>query len=108
VFAAAPFAGAGLSLAVLGEPLGPVHALAAALLAVSVGALLVGRHAHLHVHEALEHVHSHRHDDGHHLHSHPGLAPGVRHTHAHRHEPLVHAHPHWPDIHHRHAHAPDD
>jgi drug/metabolite transporter (DMT)-like permease len=59
VFASAPFVGAALSLALLGEPLGLVHAVAALLLAVSVALLFWSRHEHPHVHEALEHVHSH-------------------------------------------------
>ena len=106
VFAAAPFLGAALSFAVLGEPAGAEHLLGGAILAVSVAALLRSRHEHEHVHEATEHVHSHRHDDGHHLHEHPGLAPSTRHSHWHRHQRLVHAHPHWPDLHHRHHHRP--
>jgi drug/metabolite transporter (DMT)-like permease len=105
VFASAPFVGAALSFAALGEPFGVRELGSALVLAGSLVLLLSGRHAHAHVHEPLEHVHSHRHDDGHHLHEHPGLAPATRHTHAHRHERLVHAHPHWPDLHHRHAHG---
>jgi drug/metabolite transporter (DMT)-like permease len=105
IFATAPFVGAALSFAVLGERFGLAHAAAALLVVVSVAALFRSRHAHDHVHEPMEHVHEHRHDDGHHLHDHAGIAPGARHTHAHRHERLVHAHPHWPDVHHRHEHA---
>jgi hypothetical protein len=105
IFATAPFAGALLSFALLGEPVGVAHAAAAALLAASVGALLRSRHAHVHVHEATLHVHSHRHDDGHHTHAHPELPASTRHSHAHGHERLVHAHPHWPDVHHRHGHG---
>jgi len=104
VFATAPFAGAVLSFAWLGEPVGLAHAGASLLLLPSIGALFLSQHAHAHVHEPLEHVHSHRHDDGHHLHQHPGVSPATRHTHAHRHERLEHAHPHWPDILHRHEH----
>jgi drug/metabolite transporter (DMT)-like permease len=104
VFASAPFAGAGLSWALLGERLGAPEALAALLLLASIAALLRSRHGHLHAHAPIEHVHAHRHDDGHHLHAHPGQPPSTRHTHPHRHEPLVHAHPHWPDLHHRHDH----
>jgi len=107
-FASAPFLGAALSFAWLGEPLTPMNAAGAALLAASVALLLASRHGHAHVHGAQEHVHAHRHDDGHHLHAHPGLAPGARHTHWHRHEPLAHAHAHWPDLHHRHEHGADD
>jgi drug/metabolite transporter (DMT)-like permease len=104
-FASAPFLGAGLAWAWLGDPLTAAHAAAAALLAGSVGLLLASRHSHLHTHASIEHVHAHRHDDGHHGHAHAGLAPDVRHSHWHRHEPLAHAHPHWPDLHHRHGHA---
>lgn len=105
IFASAPFVGAALSFAWLGEPVGSAHALAAVLLIASVAALLSSRHGHAHVHEAVVHVHSHRHDDGHHLHAHPELPPGIRHSHAHSHARLVHAHPHWPDLHHRHEHG---
>jgi drug/metabolite transporter (DMT)-like permease len=108
VFASAPFVGAALSFAWLGEPVGMQHAAAALLLALSLVALRKSRHAHPHLHEPLVHVHGHRHDDDHHLHEHPGLEAGVRHTHAHRHERLEHAHPHWPDVHHRHGHARGD
>jgi drug/metabolite transporter (DMT)-like permease len=104
IFASAPFVGAALSYAVLGEPFGLVHASSAALLAVSVAALFWSRHAHGHVHEPVEHVHSHRHDDAHHLHDHAGQPASLRHSHAHVHERLEHAHPHWPDVHHRHPH----
>jgi drug/metabolite transporter (DMT)-like permease len=104
VFASAPFLGAALSFAWLGERPGVRHGVAALLLVGSLALLLRSRHAHRHAHGALEHVHSHRHDDGHHAHRHPGLPPATRHTHLHRHEPLVHSHPHWPDLHHRHEH----
>jgi drug/metabolite transporter (DMT)-like permease len=103
-FASAPFLGAALSFAWLGEPLTRAHAAGAALLAASVALLLARRHGHAHLHGAMEHVHAHRHDDGHHLHAHAGLTPQARHTHWHRHEPLAHEHPHWPDLHHRHDH----
>lgn len=105
-FASAPFIGAGLSFAWLGEPLGWEHVAGGALLGLSVGVLFWSQHEHAHAHDAVEHVHSHRHDDGHHAHAHPDLAAGpARHSHWHRHERLVHSHPHWPDLHHRHAHA---
>lgn len=104
LFASAPFLGAALSFALLGEPVGAGHVVGAALLAVSVLILLRRRHSHEHVHEPMQHVHAHRHDDGHHLHAHPGLAAGAWHSHWHSHEGLAHAHPHWPDLHHRHSH----
>jgi len=104
VFASAPFVGAGVSFALLGEPFGWAHAAATPLFAASLVALLRSQHAHPHLHEAQEHVHSHSHDDGHHVHAHADLPPAARHTHPHRHERLEHAHPHWPDVHHRHGH----
>lgn len=105
-FASAPFIGAALSFAWLGEPAGWQDAVGALLLALSVGLLLWSRHEHSHVHEAMWHVHSHRHDDGHHAHSHSEKETVAgRHSHWHRHEPAAHSHPHWPDLHHRHAHA---
>ncbi len=105
VFATAPFTGAALAFSLLGEPFGFAHGVACLVLAASIPALMLSRHAHVHVHDTIEHVHSHRHDDSHHLHGHPGLDPATRHSHAHRHDRLVHAHPHWPDVHHRHGHA---
>lgn len=104
-FSTAPFLGAALSFAVLDEPVGVRVGVAAALLLISVGVLLAGRHAHEHHHDALAHVHAHRHDDDHHAHAHPGLLPGTEHTHWHRHEPVVHRHVHGPDLHHRHRHG---
>jgi len=105
VFASAPFIGAALAFAFLGEPAGSAHVAASLLLLPSIAALFLSQHAHAHVHDPVDHVHSHRHDDGHHFHDHPGLPPGARHSHAHRHGRLVHAHPHWPDLHHRHEHT---
>jgi drug/metabolite transporter (DMT)-like permease len=104
IFASAPFAGAALAFALLGEPLSLAHAGAALLLAASIWALVASRHLHPHLHGETEHVHSHRHDDDHHLHEHPGQPHSLRHSHRHRHESIAHAHPHWPDLHHRHEH----
>jgi drug/metabolite transporter (DMT)-like permease len=102
LFATAPFFGAALSFALLGDPISALHGIAGLVLLASVAILFASQHGHEHTHEALEHVHSHRHDDGHHDHEHPGLDASTRHTHWHRHEPIVHSHPHWPDLHHRH------
>ena len=104
IFAGAPFVGAALAVAILGERLGPVQLVAGGCLAAGAALLLADRHAHGHRHEAVAHVHAHRHDDGHHLHAHPGLSPKTEHVHWHRHEALEHAHPHQPDLHHRHGH----
>ncbi|HBZ70975.1 MAG TPA: EamA family transporter [Deltaproteobacteria bacterium] len=104
IFASAPFFGAALSVAALGEPFGLREAAAAVAFALSVALVLRDRHGHFHAHATIEHTHSHRHDDGHHLHIHPGAGPWLRHSHWHRHAPFAHAHPHRPDLHHRHDH----
>jgi uncharacterized membrane protein len=106
-FSSAPLFGVALSVAWLGESLRLAHGVSAALFAGAIALLMLERHAHRHVHEAMRHEHAHRHDDGHHLHSHPGMPPETRHSHLHEHEPTVHAHPHWPDLHHRHPHRHD-
>jgi hypothetical protein len=103
-FSVAPFFGAALSIAILGERPAAAFWLAAALMALGVWLHLSERHEHPHTHEELEHSHEHTHD-AHHQHPHDfpweGSAP---HVHRHRHERLTHAHPHFPDLHHRHGH----
>lgn len=108
LFSSAPFFGVGLSVAVLGESVSVIHAIAALLFVFAVVLLLAESHLHVHAHEALAHEHSHRHDDGYHSHSHPGLPSWVRHAHWHEDEPVLHRHPHWPDLHHRHSHHAGD
>jgi drug/metabolite transporter (DMT)-like permease len=106
-FSVAPFFGALLAIALLGEELTVPLLAAGALMAIGVALHLSERHEHWHAHEALEHAHEHVHGvgDNHHDHVHePPLAPGTRHSHAHRHQPMVHSHPHFPDAHHRHKH----
>jgi drug/metabolite transporter (DMT)-like permease len=103
-FATAPFAGALLSVPVLGERLGPVQLAAGLVMVLGVALLVRERHGHEHSHEALEHSHRHVHD-AHHQHLHPeGVDPAAPHVHPHRHAPLTHAHAHVSDAHHRHAH----
>jgi len=103
-FATAPFAGALLSVPVLGERMGALQLLAGAVMVAGVALLVRERHGHEHTHEALEHSHRHVHD-AHHQHAHPeGVDPGAPHVHPHRHAPLTHAHAHVSDAHHRHAH----
>jgi len=107
-FSVAPFFGALLAVAALGEPLTWPLATAAVLMALGVWLHLTERHDHRHAHEPLQHTHEHVHGlgDEHHEHVHvPPVPAGTRHSHAHRHEPLVHAHPHYPDAHHRHGHS---
>jgi len=105
-FSVAPFFGALLAIALLGEPITVALLVAGALMALGVALHLSERHDHRHVHEAMEHTHEHVHgDDVHHDHAHvPPVAPGTRHSHAHSHQSLVHTHAHFPDAHHRHEH----
>ncbi len=106
-FSVAPFFGALLALALLGEPVTASLAAGGALMAIGVWLHASERHVHPHTHEPLEHAHAHTHGagDAHHEHGHePPVASGTRHSHVHRHEPLTHAHPHFPDAHHRHSH----
>jgi drug/metabolite transporter (DMT)-like permease len=103
-FSTAPFAGAAISLMLLGEHPVPAFWVAAALMAIGIWLHLTETHDHLHVHTPLAHTHSHRHDV-HHQHSHDFAWDGTEpHTHPHEHEALTHEHPHFPDIHHRHRH----
>jgi drug/metabolite transporter (DMT)-like permease len=103
-FSLAPFIGAVLAIALLGEPLSSRLLLAGGLMAVGLWLHLAERHEHEHAHEAMEHEHRHYHDE-HHQHVHGSGDPQAEpHSHWHRHEPMVHRHPHYPDLHHRHVH----
>lgn len=102
-FGTAPFFGALLALAFLGEPLTPALIGAFALTLAGTWLALTERHEHVHGHEALEHEHRHVHDE-HHQHAHRGDEGAEPHSHPHRHEPMRHSHPHFPDLHHPHRH----
>jgi drug/metabolite transporter (DMT)-like permease len=102
LFATAPFVGALVSLPLLGERLSLRDVVAGALMAAGLAAVLKARHAHEHLHGALEHDHAHVHDE-HHRHTHPQPV-SEPHSHPHRHAALRHDHPHLPDPHHRHEH----
>lgn len=102
-FGTAPFFGAALAVAVLGEPLTPSLIAAFALTMAGTWLALTERHHHAHEHEALEHEHRHVHDE-HHAHAHTGDEGPEPHSHPHRHEPVRHSHPHFPDLHHGHRH----
>ncbi len=103
-FSTAPFIGAALAVALLGEPVTARLVLAAALMGLGLWLHLAERHEHRHEHLPMEHEHRHTHDL-HHRHVHaPGDPPGEPHSHVHAHPRLVHAHPHYPDLHHRHEH----
>jgi drug/metabolite transporter (DMT)-like permease len=101
-YSLAPFIGATLSLALLGEPVTANMLIAALLMATGLWLHLTEDHAHDHVHNELEHDHAHIHD-AHHQHDHEGLVTEP-HSHWHRHKPLRHKHPHFPDLHHHHSH----
>ncbi len=103
-YAIAPFFGALLAVALLGEPFTLQLAVAGILMAVGLYLHLVEQHEHAHSHEAMVHEHPHVHDE-HHRHAHePSDPPGEPHLHAHRHAAMIHSHRHFPDIHHRHPH----
>jgi hypothetical protein len=103
-FSTAPFIGAAIAVAMLGESLTVQLGTAAVLMAAGVYLHLTEVHDHEHRHEAMEHAHRHVHD-AHHRHRHgPDDPPGEPHSHRHSHAPLVHKHPHYPDLHHRHGH----
>jgi len=107
IFATAPFAGVGVAF-MLGAPYpGLVFPIATALIGAGVVLHLSERHEHRHRHEPVEHDHLHRHDDGHHDHVHRPMPIGA-HSHRHGHGPLEHSHPHSEDLHHRHAHSPEN
>jgi drug/metabolite transporter (DMT)-like permease len=103
-FSSAPFIGAVLAVALLGEPMTASLGVAAALMGAGLWLHLAERHEHLHDHSPLTHEHRHSHDR-HHLHTHAAADPaGEPHSHRHAHPRLVHRHPHYPDLHHRHQH----
>ena len=103
-FSIAPFVGALVSIALLGEPATPAFWVACALMGWGVWLHLTEHHEHLQTHEPVAHTHPHRHDE-HHQHVHDFAWDGREpHSHPHRHAALTHKHPHYPDIHHQHAH----
>jgi len=103
IFAVAPFVGAALAWVMGDRAAGAWTAAAAALFALGAYLIVTERHAHAHVHPAVEHDHPHRHDDGHHDHVHAPPFFG-EHSHPHHHDAFEHDHEHGPDIHHEHAH----
>lgn len=103
VFALAPFVGAAIAWSFGDRTASWWTAAAAACFALGVYLHLSERHAHEHVHEAIDHEHAHRHDDGHHDHVHHPPVTG-EHSHLHHHDRIVHGGEHAPDLHHGHAH----
>jgi drug/metabolite transporter (DMT)-like permease len=110
IFAAAPFVGAVVAIALGDRPPPLVTGLAAALSALGVALHLTERHSHAHAHAPVVHEHAHRHDDAHHDHVHERAdEPMIRgeHSHPHRHDGVTHEHDHAPDVHHLHEHDGD-
>ena len=62
-FSVAPFFGALLAIALLGEPITGALLFAGVLMAIGVALHLSERHEHRHVHEAMEHTHEHVHGE---------------------------------------------
>ena len=102
-FSTAPFIGAALAIALLGEPVTPGFVCAFLLMLAATWIALTESHGHAHLHEALAHEHLHTHD-AHHQHAHRGNEGPEPHAHAHEHDPLANSHTHLPDLHHRHPH----
>ena len=103
-FSTAPFIGAAVALALLGESTSPVFWLAATLMGCGVWLHLTEHHEHEHGHEPIEHGHWHAHDE-HHQHPHDfAWGNDKPHDHWHDHVAIAHKHPHFPDTHHRHPH----
>lgn len=103
-FSAAPFVGALVAIALLGEQPASSFWLAFSWMGLGLWLHLTEQHNHLHTHQPHQHSHSHRHDE-HHQHAHDFDWDGSEpHTHIHDHAPLTHQHSHYPDIHHRHSH----
>ncbi len=104
-FSVAPFFGAAVAVAVLGEPVTVPLLVAGVLMGIGVWLHLSESHRHRHSHEELVHEHPYDPDDPHHAnaskHSDESADGAVQ---RHRHGPLTHEHPHYPDLHHRHPH----
>ncbi len=104
-FSTAPFAGAVLSVLILGDRVTWPLGVAMVLMGIGVWLHLTETHAHGHSHGAMDHEHEHEHD-AHHQHEHATpVPPGTRHSHAHHHDAMTHSHAHYPDSHHRHEHG---
>lgn len=101
-FSTAPFAGAVIAIAGMGEPVTRELLIAGVLMALGVWLHITESHEHAHLHEPLGHDHEHEHDEHH---QHPHTSPvraDAGHSHWHRHEPMTHTHSHYPDSHHQH------
>jgi len=106
LFGTAPFIGALLSFSLLREIPNLFTVLSFPIMIMGAILLLGEKHAHRHVHAAIQHEHRHIHDNGHHTHVHREEETSLTgpHSHAHVHDEVEHRHPHAPEIHHRHSH----
>lgn len=103
-FGAAPFAGAVISLLMFPESPNVMFYISIPVMVLGAILLLKERHSHMHIHEPITHEHRHSHTDGHHNHTHEGQEASLVHSHIHEHERIEHSHEHAPDIDHRHGH----
>ena len=103
-FSVAPFFGAAMAVAVLGEPITIPLLLAGALMGIGVWLHLTETHRHRHSHAELVHEHPYDHQDPHHASAAEADEDSGAKSQRHRHEPITHEHPHYPDLHHRHPH----
>lgn len=102
-FGSAPFIGAIISIVIFGESPAPQFYISLPVMIIGAILIIKEKHQHIHIHENIQHDHKHSHDDLHHNHVHEDGFLGV-HSHAHLHERIEHDHPHMPDTHHRHNH----
>lgn len=103
-FSIAPFVGAVIAIAWLGETVTLQLLAAGILMGFGVWLHFTESHAHEHDHEVITHTHRHRHDE-HHRHEHGSDdPPSEPHVHRHVHTSLRHVHAHYPDAHHGHSH----
>ncbi len=101
-FSLAPFVGALISIAFLGDSLTVSFIVAAVLMAIGVYFHLTEQHEHGHIHLPFEHDHKHTHDE-HHQHEHSAdIEFNLSHSHRHQHAEMMHEHDHFPDLHHQH------
>lgn len=103
-FSVAPFFGAAMAVALLGEPITVRLLVAGALMGIGVWLHLTETHRHRHSHTALVHQHPHDREDPHHATASEADDGSGTHPHRHRHDAVTHEHPHYPDLHHRHPH----
>lgn len=105
-FGFAPFLGTIISMLIFREIYNVLLYFSLPFMMLGAYLLLKERHMHLHVHAELIHGHIHKHDDLHHNHEHENenILQNEEHSHLHKHKKIEHIHKHLPDTHHRHQH----